>query len=133
MRIFGIFSQLDAKTRMLKVRAEVDNSAGSLKANMFGEATIAVHDREPMLIIPKTAVQWEGCCNIVFVQQSQAVFQPRRVYLGHETDQHFAVRGGFLKEGDPVVTQGSFLMKTEILRGSIGAGCCEHNPAATKG
>jgi cobalt-zinc-cadmium efflux system membrane fusion protein len=30
-----------------------------------------------------------------------------------------------LKGGETVATRGSFLLKTEILKGSIGAGCCE--------
>ena len=30
-----------------------------------------------------------------------------------------------LKPGQEVVTEGSFLLKTEIMKGSIGAGCCD--------
>ena len=30
-----------------------------------------------------------------------------------------------LNGDEAVVTQGSFLLKTEILKGSIGAGCCD--------
>ena len=33
-----------------------------------------------------------------------------------------------LAEGDVVATTGSFLMKTEILKSNIGAGCCEVDP-----
>jgi cobalt-zinc-cadmium efflux system membrane fusion protein len=39
------------------------------------------------------------------------------------------VRRG-LSGGETVVTQGSFLLKTEILKGSIGAGCCEAQPGS---
>jgi hypothetical protein len=31
-----------------------------------------------------------------------------------------------VKNGELVVTSGSYLLKTEILKGSIGAGCCDH-------
>jgi cobalt-zinc-cadmium efflux system membrane fusion protein len=31
---------------------------------------------------------------------------------------------GRVKAGDEVVTEGSFLLKTETLKESIGAGCC---------
>ncbi len=34
------------------------------------------------------------------------------------------VRGGVLP-GETVVTEGSFLLKTETLKDSIGAGCCD--------
>jgi cobalt-zinc-cadmium efflux system membrane fusion protein len=40
----------------------------------------------------------------------------------------FVVEEG-LEVGEQVVTTGSFLLKTEILKGSIGAGCCEIEPA----
>ena len=30
-----------------------------------------------------------------------------------------------LKPGQEVVTAGAFLLKTEIMKGSIGAGCCD--------
>jgi cobalt-zinc-cadmium efflux system membrane fusion protein len=30
-----------------------------------------------------------------------------------------------LKPGQRVVTRGAFLLKTEIMKGAIGAGCCE--------
>jgi cobalt-zinc-cadmium efflux system membrane fusion protein len=30
-----------------------------------------------------------------------------------------------LRLGESVVTDGSFLLKTETLKGSIGAGCCD--------
>ena len=30
-----------------------------------------------------------------------------------------------LKPGQRVVTKGAFLLKTEIMKGAIGAGCCE--------
>ncbi|MEZ5988763.1 MAG: hypothetical protein R3F30_06510 [Planctomycetota bacterium] len=30
-----------------------------------------------------------------------------------------------LDPGEVVVTRGSFLLKTELMKGSIGAGCCE--------
>jgi membrane fusion protein, heavy metal efflux system len=30
-----------------------------------------------------------------------------------------------LRPGQDVVTTGAFLLKTEIMKGSIGAGCCD--------
>jgi len=34
-------------------------------------------------------------------------------------------RAGGVKSGEPVATRGSFLLKTETLKGAIGAGCCD--------
>ena len=35
-----------------------------------------------------------------------------------------------VREGEEIVTQGSYLLKTELIKGSIGAGCCEVDPGA---
>lgn len=118
-----ISTQLDPRTRTLKARAEFDNADGTLKANMFGRAQITLRAEQPTLLAPKEAVQWDGCCNIVFVRSGPAEFEPRKVRLGPGIDGAFEVLEG-LNEGDTVVKQGSFLLKTEILKDQIGAGCC---------
>ncbi len=123
-RVMWISRQIDPRTRTLHARAELDNSAGVLRANMFGRAEITIHDREPLVVVPRSAVQWDGCCNIAFVRQTETLFEPRKLRLGIESGDLIEVREG-LAEGETIVTQGSFLLKTEIMKGSIGAGCCE--------
>lgn len=126
-RVTWISSHVDRRTRTLKVRAEVANPDGLLRAGMFGKAIISIRDGEPALIVPKDAVQWEGCCNVVFVKRSDVLFEPRKVRLGYETERFFVVEEGVAMD-EVIVTTGSFLLKTEILKGSIGAGCCEVAP-----
>ncbi len=59
--------------------------------------------------------------------ESETLFEPRKVWIGYETDRYVAIESG-VGEGEEVVTTGSFLLKTELLKGSIGAGCCEVAP-----
>lgn len=122
-RVTWISTEVDHRTRTLKVRAELDNADGLLRANMFGTARTAVMECEPIVVVPRTAVQWDGCCNIVFVRTGDATFEPRKVRLGHETGEFYEVHEG-LSVDETVVTQGSFLLKTEIMKERIGAGCC---------
>jgi len=119
-------TQIDPKTRTIKARAEVANPDGLLRAHMFGRAEIHTRRGEQATMVPKEAVQWEGCCNIVFVDAGEegAAYRPVKVHLGYETPTHYEVLSG-LSGGERIVTQGSYLLKTEILKGSIGAGCCE--------
>ncbi len=126
-RVTWVSSHVDRRTRTLKVRAEFANADGLLRAGMFGKAIVTVRKPEPVLLVPKEAVQWEGCCNVVFVRRSDVLFEPRKVRLDYETETAFVVADG-LQEGETVVTTGSFLLKTEILKGSIGAGCCPVDP-----
>jgi cobalt-zinc-cadmium efflux system membrane fusion protein len=94
---------------------------------MFSSALINVWGPAPAIVVPKSAVQWEGCCNVVFVKISNVQFEPRKIRLGFDTGPWRVVETG-LVGGEQVVTTGSFLLKTELLKGSIGAGCCEIEP-----
>jgi cobalt-zinc-cadmium efflux system membrane fusion protein len=128
-RITWISEEVDPHTRTLRARAEIPNPHGALKANLFARAEVAVRDRVPSVVVPVEAVQWEGCCNVVFVKGSDVLYEPRKVALGVRTGTVYEVLAG-LSEGEAVVTQGSFLLKTELMKGSIGAGCCEVQPGA---
>ncbi len=127
--ITWLSSELNPRTRTLRTRVELDNRRGLLRCHMFAQASISVRDSQQSLVVPQAAVQWEGCCNVVFVKSSETVYKPRKVHLGVATGTVYEVLSG-IEEGEEVVTQGSFLLKTEILKGSIGAGCCEVDPGA---
>jgi cobalt-zinc-cadmium efflux system membrane fusion protein len=125
--ITWVSAHLDPRTRTLQARAELHNHDEMLRANMFARAVVTVRDAVPTVVVPRAAVQWEGCCNVVFVRDSGTTYRPTKVHLGPANGSLVEVRRG-LQGGEVVVTQGSFLLKTEILKGSIGAGCCEAQP-----
>ncbi len=126
-KVTWVSSHFDPKTRTLKARVELPNPKGFLKAGMFGKATVSIKDKTPSLVVPKSAVQWEGCCNVVFVRLSDYVFEPRKISIEYAMERHYVISGN-VKPNETVVTTGSFLLKTEVLKGSIGAGCCEVEP-----
>lgn len=123
-RLSWISSQVDDKSRLIPVRAELDNADGLLRARMFGRARIILRDNADVLSVPVESVQTDGCCQLVFVREADDLFTPRKLRLGASGGGYVEVLRG-LREGEAIVTAGSFLMKTEILKGSIGAGCCE--------
>ena len=125
--IAWISDQADQRTRTVQVRAELPNTDGRLRANIYGTGRIVILDNRDVLAIPRAAVQTDGCCRLVFVREAAGVYAPRKVVLGTASGSAVEVIEG-LSEGDPVVTTGSFLLKTEILKGSLGAGCCEVDP-----
>jgi cobalt-zinc-cadmium efflux system membrane fusion protein len=122
--ITWISTQLDARTRTLKARAELENPEGRLRANMFGQAVVTIHKGDDRVVVPKSAVQWDGCCNVVFVRENDQLFVPHPLRLGYAADDYYEVLEG-VGPGATIVTQGSFLLKTELMKGNIGAGCCE--------
>ena len=122
-----ISDEVDDRTRTVSVRANLPNDKRLIRANMFGLARIIVHDNDEVLSVPSEAVQTDGCCQLVFVEQDETLYEPRKVALGAAANGHVEVLAG-LVSGESVVTAGSFLMKTEILKTNIGAGCCEVEP-----
>lgn len=126
-RLTWISPQVDERTRTVKARADLKNDRGLLKANMFGLARVILRDREETLTVPTGAVQTDGCCQLVFVQRPDDAYQPRKVTLGVRHSGFIEVLDG-LQPGEPVAVAGAFLLKTEILKDNIGAGCCEVEP-----
>jgi cobalt-zinc-cadmium efflux system membrane fusion protein len=91
---------------------------------MFGSGEIQVGAARTSLLVPREAIQWEGSSFVVFVRRGPAEFEPRRVLVGQELGGLVELPWASLKAGEEVGTSGSFLLKTEILKESIGAGCC---------
>ena len=123
-RVFWLGSEVDDRTRMVSLLGEIDTKNDLLRNNTYGQALIRIHDKADVVVVPKASIQWEGCCHVVFVKLKDDVFAPRKVKLGYEGKDFFEVEAG-LMEGEIVVTRGSFLLKTEILKSSIGAGCTD--------
>jgi len=120
-KVVAIGGEVDDRTRTVRVFAEVKNVQGLLRSKMFGRATVTVKPPEKKLIVPKEAVQNDGDCYLVFVSPVTNVFQARKIQIGTVYEGGYEVAGG-LAAGEKIVTRGSFLLKTEVLRGQMGAG-----------
>jgi cobalt-zinc-cadmium efflux system membrane fusion protein len=125
-------TQADPRTRTVKVRAEVADPDRRLVANTFGAGRVILRDEERVVTVPNGAVQWDGCCHVVFVRDKDyltsnyKVFHVRKVRVGGRDERNTEVVAGVLP-GELVVTKGSGLMLTELLRSELGDGCaCCH-------
>lgn len=121
-RVGWVADLIDPETRMGLVRIEARQEGGALRLHQFVQARIAIAPLAEAVVIPVDAVQWEGCCNVVFVEEAADRYRPRKVSIQYVADGRCAVSG--LKAGERIVTRGSYLLKTEIMKSSIGAGCC---------
>ncbi len=115
-------SQLDPLTRTTRVRITVDNPEGLLRPGMFGTVGLRLGDSGSSLVVPSTAVCSDGDRDFVFVRIDGDLFMRRPVRLGRAGDGLVEVRGG-VSAGQEVVTDGSFLLKSDVLREKMGAGC----------
>ncbi len=118
---------LDPHTRTGTVRARVVDPDHRLHAGEFGRVDIVQSERHEVALVPRDAVQWEGCCNVVFVKEAVDRFRPRKVTLLERQGPYYQVTGG-VYPGEEVVVDGAFLLKTELKKTSIGAGCCGLEP-----
>ncbi len=107
-----IYPYLDAKTRTVKIRVELDNPHLLLKPDMY--ATVDVHSDRHLdaLTISQDAVIRTGTRNLVFVQKSPGRFEPREVSLGMVSNGRIQILKG-LVPGDEVVTSSQFLIDSE--------------------
>jgi cobalt-zinc-cadmium efflux system membrane fusion protein len=121
--IARVGSSVDPATRTVRARVELPNKDRALKAGLFLRAAIDVSDAHHAVLVPRDAIQRAEGHSLVFVRTGKGVFKPMAVELAESDGDAIAVRG--IEPGAEVVTTGAFLLKTEILKDSIGAGCCE--------
>jgi len=114
---------VDPSTRTATARVELENPDGLLRAHMYGSARILTDAAEAAITVPSEALQRAGDVHLVFIRVAEDEFVARRVRVLARTGDRVRVAGG-VGVGDNVVTTGSFLLKTETLKDSIGAGCC---------
>ncbi len=121
-KITWIAAEVDPRTRTVTARADVPNPTGSLRANQFARARIETGAPASAILVPRVAIQRIDDTDVVFVRKSQGIYE-RRVVRRLGGGEMARVQGD-VREGDAVVTTGAILLRTEMLPGSIGAGCC---------
>lgn len=122
--ITWISSQINERTRMAEVRAEVANPDGSLRAGMFVDADIAVGESAASLLVPRDTVHRFGGQPFVFVRLEGDLYELRRVETAPAAQNLTAVTAG-LTEVDQVAVEQSYLLKSEFQKSRLGAGCVD--------
>lgn len=118
-KVVRIGNEVEKESRTLEVRIEVENRDGRLKPGMFADVEIVTDVMQGVLVIPDAALQTDEDKQIIFVSLGNLKFEKRVVTLGMERQGKVQVREG-LKEGEQIVTEGSFILKSEMLKGEMG-------------
>jgi cobalt-zinc-cadmium efflux system membrane fusion protein len=147
-KLTWISAEVDAKTRTVRARADIDNPDGRLRPAMFGEVTVLVERKPQAVAVPDQAVQFDGRRNVpehqaqpleragyqgtvqpdgrhhvqahlVFVRESDEVFRPRVVRRGVSAGGYTEILSG-VQPGELVATVGSHALKSEMLKHLIG-------------
>ena len=137
-RISVVGAVVEGESRVVPIKAELDNPNGSLKPGMFVELEVLTvgaaspkETRTPaaVLAIPKSAlVETNDKKTIVFVQNG-ATFQPVEVTPGRESGDFVEVKDG-LFDGDRIVTQRAPQLYAQSLRSGTKPDTHETAPQA---
>jgi len=106
---------LDIDTRTMQVRLTLPNPTGRLKPEMFATIRVLSEPAPDVLVVPEAAVQHDRNRSFVFVQQETGVFEARTIKLGDKNGTFAEVLDG-VREGEPVVREGAFILKSELLK-----------------
>jgi cobalt-zinc-cadmium efflux system membrane fusion protein len=117
-RVTKIDEKLDAETRTVQVRVEVDNRQGLLKPEMYAGVEIEAGGSEEGLFVPQVAVQDVNGQSTVFVEQAAGRFEARPVELGPSLEGLIRIRAG-LKPGERVAGEGSFILKSQLMKATL--------------
>jgi cobalt-zinc-cadmium efflux system membrane fusion protein len=111
---------VNTATRTVRVRAGLKNIDERLRANQYGRAVIRVGPERSAVVVPRDAVQSDAGVEFVFLPLLDGRrFRTQRVET-RPTERHGEVEVAFgLRPGDRVVTEGSFLLKSELFKASL--------------
>ncbi|MCP2618986.1 efflux RND transporter periplasmic adaptor subunit, partial [Candidatus Aminicenantes bacterium AC-335-A11] len=120
-KIFYISDIMDKNSRTIKVYIEVPNQEGLLEPGMFARVEIPVMERRDVLAVPKEAVLSRTNTTIVFVEKKPGEYHRREIITGLKYNGWIEVIDG-LREGEVVVTQGNFLLLSELEKSKFEEG-----------
>jgi len=111
-KISNVSNVLDANSRVMKVRVEMDNPNGLLKPDMFATVHLHLAQDEKMLTVPLKAVVFDNDSYFVIVNRN-GNYEKHKVEVLKNTSRSAFLKGD-LKPGDVVVTEGSLLLYNEL-------------------
>jgi len=124
-KVTWVGTEVDPTTRTTKVRAELANPDGRLRANQFGRAEVQVGAEHEAVVVPREAVQRRYKDHLVFLALDDGTYRPQRVRVRPAArGDRLEVAAG-LAAGQRVVTTGAFFLKTETMKDALGAGCTD--------
>lgn len=111
-RVAFIYPNLNRETRTARVRIEVPNPDGALKADMYATVELNAPAASETVAVPESAVLDTGAKQVVLVELGEGRFEPREVKLGARGDGYVAVLEGVF-EHEAVVVSANFLIDAE--------------------
>lgn len=116
---------LDPVTRRVFAYATIPNASGALRPGLLLTATAATSSEQSLPLAPVGAVQAVDAAFVVFVKQADVLFEVRRVRPGPRAGGSVAIAEG-LAAGEVIALSNTQVLKAELLKSRMGAGCGDH-------
>jgi Cu(I)/Ag(I) efflux system membrane fusion protein len=120
-KVTFIYPSVGKESRTARLRIEVANPDGLLRADMAATVEIETPLAGSAVAVPDSAVIDSGLRRVVLVERGEGTYEPRPVKLGARVPGFVQVLDG-VKPGERVVTQATFLIDAESnLRAALAA------------
>lgn len=119
-----IGQQIDPVARTVTARVRLENPKGLLRLGLFGTCQVSMgrgDQADERLVVGHASVTEIGGKTVVFVREEEGVYELHEVTLGREALGKVEILAG-LREGEEVVTDGVFTLKSMVLKDSFGEG-----------
>ncbi len=120
-RVEMVGDMLDSQTRTVPVRVVVPNPDRKLRPGMFASAHLAEPATRDAFFVPESALQDINGMEVVFVTHDGESFKAQTVEAGTRSRDKAEIVTG-LVPGTHVVTQGAYMVKSEMLKNTMGGG-----------
>jgi len=123
-RVHVVSGTVSEQTRTARAQIGVPNTGGALRPGMFVTVRIAGPAVSTAVAVPKVAVLADEGRPFVFVHHDGEYWVRRPVTLGRRSGDDVEIVAG-LTPGQRIIADGSFLLKSDVLRSKMGAGCAD--------
>jgi cobalt-zinc-cadmium efflux system membrane fusion protein len=123
-RVDFVSPSMSESSRTVKVRIDVPNPDRRLLSGMFAQVKVFVPGDQRVLAVPRQAVLEDEGRAFVFIHHEGDYYVRRPVSGGRTFGGLREITDG-LAGNEVVVVNGAFLMKSDVLRSKMGAGCAD--------
>lgn len=120
-RVAAVLPALNAASRTLRVRIELPNPLGTLRAGMSAQVRLLTEGAGFALAVPTEAIIRTGKRALVIAVPEAGSFTPIEVELGREIDNRTVIAAG-LQEGQTIVASAQFLLDSEASLSGVFTG-----------
>jgi len=119
-----VAGKIDEQTRTARARITVSNHDGLLRPGMFVNIQLLLPEDRNVTTVPKVAVLLDEDRPFVFIHKDEDYWVRRPVITGETFGEYIVINEG-VTPGQKIIADGSFLLKSDVLREKMGAGCAD--------